>query len=427
MINIIQILEKKSKGLNLSKEEIIFFINGLMENTIKDFQISALLMAIKINGFNDQELIDYSNALLNSGEILPLDENLVDKHSSGGIGDKTSICLLPILGAMGLKIFKISGRGLGYTGGTIDKLESLKGFKIEKSLSELKEMINEIGISITGQIDFLTPADGKIYELRDLTATVDSMPLIAASIISKKLATGSKNILIDIKIGTGAFIDNIEDGKILAELMKKIAKSFDRNLFILFSSMDQPLGNSVGNKQEVLEAIEFLKGNGSDDLKELIKKIATELYSKSKNTSIEEAEKIYEHVIKSGEAFDLQKKWFEKHGIENYEESIEFKPKFRKIINSNETGFVSFKNVKNFGNSLIELGAGRKEKGQKLDFDSGINFFVKKGEKVEKGEKLFEITSSKEIPNSIVESILNNYSFDKEPKKSEVILGEITW
>ncbi|XP_076037874.1 pyrimidine-nucleoside phosphorylase-like [Oratosquilla oratoria] len=214
-----------------------------MDNSIPDFQASSLLMAIKINGFNDDETIDYSRALINSGEVLPLEDDIVDKHSSGGVGDKTTISLLPVLGAMGLKVFKISGRGLGFTGGTIDKLESLDGFKAELSLEQVNNMVNDIGISVTGQTPDLTPADGRIYALRDITGTVDSKHLIAASIISKKIASGAKNILIDLKIGTGAFVDNLEDANELARLMKLIATSFNRNLFVLFSSMNQPLGN----------------------------------------------------------------------------------------------------------------------------------------------------------------------------------------
>lgn len=427
MLNIISIINKKSKGLSLSTEEINFFVNGVMDNSIPDFQASSLLMAIKINGFNDDETIDYSRALINSGEVLPLEDDIVDKHSSGGVGDKTTISLLPVLGAMGLKVFKISGRGLGFTGGTIDKLESLDGFKAELSLEQVNNMVNDIGISVTGQTPDLTPADGRIYALRDITGTVDSKHLIAASIISKKIASGAKNILIDLKIGTGAFVDNLEDANELARLMKLIATSFNRNLFVLFSSMNQPLGNWAGNKAEVVEAIEFLKGNSSKDFSDLIKKISTELYSKAKGTSLEEAESIYIDVLESGKAFELQKVWFHKHGVIDYEKAIEFNPEHRIVINSTEEGYVRFKDVKNFGTALVEIKAGRKTKTDKLDFNSGINFIVKSGERAEKGQPLFEVTSSNIIPDSVIESIKENYEFKSEPFKSEVILGELKW
>ncbi|NQX83286.1 MAG: thymidine phosphorylase [Mycoplasmataceae bacterium] len=427
MESIVKIIDNKSKGLPLSLEEINFFIKGVMNKSIKDYQTSALLMAIKIKGLSDQELIHYARALINSGKKLPLNNELVDKHSTGGIGDKTSITLLPILGSMGLKIFKISGRGLGFTGGTIDKLESIDGFETKLTIKQMNDMVDEIGISITSQTSDLTPADGKIYSLRDVTATVDSSPLIAASIISKKIASGAKNILIDVKIGSGSFINNIEDGKELARLMKLISNDFDRNLFVLFSSMEQPLGINVGNKNEVVEAIEFLKGNWSSDFSILIKKIATELHSKSKNVPLDISSKIYENVISTGKALSLQKIWFKKHKVINFNKEIKFEPKFNVIFNSDESGFVSFKNVKNFGNSLTELKANRKVKNETLDFDSGIKFLVKQGEKAKKGEPLFEVFSSNKISKLVIDSIKENYSFNKESKKLNVILGEVSW
>ncbi|BDU67685.1 MAG: pyrimidine-nucleoside phosphorylase [Candidatus Tyloplasma litorale] len=426
-MNIVEIIDKKSKKLSLTKEEIDFFVNGLMSGIVKDYHAASLLMAIKINGFTDQETINYATALINSGETLPLKNDFVDKHSSGGIGDKTSIALLPILGAMNVKIFKISGRGLGFTGGTIDKLESIKGFNAELGIEKVYKMVEEIGISLTGQTPNLTPADGKIYSLRDITATVDSIPLIAASIISKKIASGAKNILIDMKIGSGAFMKNIEEGQELARLMKLIANKYNRNLFVLFSSMDQPLGFSVGNKLEVIEAIEFLKGNYSIDFYELVKKISIELHSKSKNVSKEESEKIFEEVIKSGTAFKLQKEWFKRHGVSNYEKGIKFEPKFKKIINSEEEGYVFFKNLKNLGNALIALKAGREFKNEKLDFDSGIKFLKKQGEKINKNEPLFEVTSSKEISEEIIQTILKVFDFTNDPIETKVILGEVKW
>ncbi len=426
-LNIIEIIDKKSKGLSLSKEEINYFVNGTTTGNIKDYQLSALLMAIKINEFNDQETVDYARALIESGEVMAVDDELVDKHSSGGIGDKTSLALLPILGSMGLKVFKISGRGLGFTGGTIDKLESMNGFNVELSIDEVNKMVNEIGISITGQTPKLTPADGILYALRDVTATVDSPSLIAASIISKKIASGAKNILIDMKVGTGAFIENIDDAKELARLMKLIANDFDRNLFVLFSSMNQPLGLTAGNKIEVNESVNFLKGNCSNDFSDLVKKISIELYSKTKKVSIENALEKYDEVINSGKALELQKLWFKKHGIINFDKETIYNPKFKFEVKSKNDGYVSFKNVKEIGKALIDINAGRKHKDDKIDFDSGIKFNVKQGEFVNKGDTLFEIYSSNEVPKFVINKLLDNYIFDEKQTKPKVILGEIGW
>ncbi len=427
-MNIVQIINKKSKGLSLSKEEINYFVNGVMDGTIQDYQTSSLLMAIKLKGLTDEETIDYARALVESGDVLPLNEELVDKHSSGGIGDKTTISLLPILGALGLKVFKMSGRGLGFTGGTIDKLESIKGFRTELSIDEVNQMVDEIGISITGQTPKLTPADGKLYALRDVTATVDSFPLIAASIISKKIASGAKNILIDLKVGTGAFVESIEEANELGRLMKVIANSFGRNIFVLFSSMDQPLGWTAGNKIEVIEARDFLKGNNvSNDFSELIKKIATELYSQVKSVSIEEAITKYEEVLSTGKALEKQNEWFTKHGVQDIDEALSYEPSSSLEIKAEEDGFVSFVDTKQFGNALIELKAGRKEKTDVIDFISGLEFKVKTGDEVKTGDTLLVIHSNVEISDKTINIIKENITINDSKKELEIIKGEISW
>ena len=426
-MNFVQVIDKKSKGKKLNAEEIEFFVRGYVNDEIPDYQASAFLMAVKLKGFDDEELIIYTRELINSGETFPLNEELVDKHSSGGIGDKTSIALLPILSAMGLKIFKMSGRGLGFTGGTIDKLESVEGFNAELKVADFKKMVDEIGVSITGQTPKLVPADGKIYALRDITATVDSPQLIAASIISKKIASGAKNILIDLKVGSGAFMENVDDAKELARLMKLIAKDWNRNLFVLISSMSQPLGNYVGNKNEVYEAVESLKGNWPKDFYALIKKISTELYSKSKNVTLEEAEKVFDEVVNSGAALAKQKEWFEKHGVKDFEQSTKFNPAYKETFASDKDGFISFENVKDFGNYLIELKAGRKVKGDKLDFDSGIHFSFKTGDEIKKGQELFYVTSSQPIPDGMLEKIAKLITINENKKDYNVIVDEVTW
>ncbi len=426
-MNIVKIIDNKSKGLSLQTEEINYFVKGVINGEVADYQASALLMAIKLKGFDDDETIAYAKALVESGDVLPLRDDIVDKHSSGGVGDKTSIALLPVLGAMGLKVFKISGRGLGFTGGTIDKLESMDGFKAELTIDEVNEMVEKIGISITSQTPNLTPADGKLYALRDVTATVDSLPLIAASIISKKIASGAKNIIIDLKVGTGAFITNMDDAKELARLMKLIAAEYDRNLFVLFSSMYQPLGYMSGNKIEIQEALDLLKGEGGHDFRRLVRKIAFELYSKAKGVTVTEAAEVYDKVIEDGSAFELAKVWFKEHGVEYFVRATKFKPRYFTNVDSHGKGYVSFKNVKELGNILVDLKAGRKNKEDKLDYNAGIIFKVKAGDMAYDGEPLFTVTSSEPIPQEIIDRIAANYVFTEDKVEHNVLLGEVRW
>ncbi len=426
-MNIVEIINNKSKGLSLSKEEINYFVRGVVEGTIEDYQTSALLMAIKINGMEDQELIDYARALVESGDQLPLNNELVDKHSSGGVGDKTSLILLPVLGAMGVKVFKLSGRGLGFTGGTIDKLEAVEGFKTELSTDELNEMVEQIGISISGQTPNLTPADGKLYALRDVTGTVDSPELIAASIISKKIASGAKNILIDLKVGTGAFTKDVLEAEKLANLMKLIAKEFDRNLFVLFSSMDQPLGFMAGNMVEVVESIEFLKGTQAPDLYDLIRKISTELYSKSMNVSIGKAENRFKEVLEDGSALELQRKWFEKHGVTDFEKATKLKARHTLKIVADKDGYMNYEDTKAIGEVLVDLRAGRKVKTDKLDYYAGIIFKAKNGDKVVEGDTLLIITTTYVDPAQVERAIKETFSITDKPVKQELILGEVSW
>lgn len=427
-MDIISIIDKKSKGLSLSQEEINSFVKLVVEEKIEDYQSSALLMAIKINGLTDEELIFYSKALIESGNTLPLRDDIVDKHSTGGVGDKVSILLLPILGAMGIKVFKISGRGLGFTGGTIDKLDGVDGFKTELSLEELNDMVSDIGISITSQTPNLVPADGILYKLRDVTATVDSLPLIAASIISKKIATGAKNILVDLKVGSGAFVSNLEEAQELARLMKLVAKEYERDLFVLFTSMHQPLGYMAGNLIEVNESMDALaEGLWAPDLKEIIKKIATELYAKVKGVTKKEANKKFEDIIKSGEAAKLQKTWFKSHGVTNFVNSTKLKSRNVVSVKADKAGYVTFTDVKEIGFALIDIKAGRKTKDDEIDYHSGVIFKAKMGDFVEKGQELFTVTSVLVEPDKTAERIKACYEIVQAKPKVKHILGEVTW
>jgi pyrimidine-nucleoside phosphorylase len=262
-------------------------------------------MAVKINGMSDREIFDYTQALLDSGNIYDLDDNMTfDKHSTGGVGDKVSLALVPILGAMGMKTVKITGRGLGFTGGTADKLESIPGFRIEQTIAETVKQFNNSGMAIVNTTEDLVPADKKIYSLRDVTGTVDSIPLIAASIMSKKIASGSKFIFIDMKFGSGAFMKTLEEAKELAQKMKAIGEYFDRKVFVAFTSMNQPLGYTIGNAIEVLEAVEIINGDGAEDAHELIVKIAAEIFSVANDVTYEEAVIKVETVMHDGSAND---------------------------------------------------------------------------------------------------------------------------
>lgn len=426
-MNFVNIIDKKSKGLELTKEEINFFVDGYMDESIPDYQVSSLLMAIKINGFTDAEVVEYARALIDSGETLPLKKDYVDKHSSGGVGDKTSLILLPVLAAMGLKIFKLSGRGLGFTGGTLDKLDSIENFDSNLTIEKMTEIVESIGCSITGQSPKLTPADGKIYALRDITATVDSIPLIAASIISKKIASGAKNILIDLKVGTGAFINNLEEANELARVMKLIASSLDRDLYVLFSNMDQPLGKAAGNKIEVKEAVDFMNGIYSEDIYLLIEKISTELYKKSKGVSLEEAKAKFNEVIEGGIAKEKQIEWFKAQGAEWFEGQLQYNPSFIKEYTANQEGYVSIKDNKIFGNILIELKAGRKQKGDALNLESGIEILVKTGDKVTADTPLFKIYNTEEVSEDIVQAVRDNIIVSDEKVEFNIILGALEW
>ena len=277
------IIEKKKNKNTLTKEEISLFVNGYVNNEIPDYQVASLLMAIVLNGMNDEEVTNLTLAMANSGDKMEYNFKAVDKHSTGGVGDKTTLIVAPIVASLGCKVTKMSGKGLGFTGGTIDKLESIPGFRVQLSEEDFIHQINEINIALISQTKNIAPADKKIYALRDVTATVDSIPLIASSIMSKKIASGASNLVLDVKVGTGAFMKNIEDAKKLAITMVNIGKNANINTLAILSNMNQPLGNNIGNVLEVKEAIEVLEGNGPIDLKELSIELATYMVSLYKN------------------------------------------------------------------------------------------------------------------------------------------------
>ncbi|BDV03453.1 MAG: pyrimidine-nucleoside phosphorylase [Candidatus Hepatoplasma scabrum] len=428
--NITEIINKKANKKELTDQEIDFFVNNLHKN-IKKYQVSAMLMAIKINGLNDRELITYHNAILNSGKILDLDENRFDKHSTGGLGDKVSIILAPILEAMGIKFWKLSGRGLGFTGGTIDKLESIKKFNTDYSLKAILKKDNANHNLIIGQSKNLIPADKYTYSIRDTSGSVDSTELIAASVMSKKIAMGAKNILIDLKVGSGAFFKTLNQAEKLGKKLRLIGEKSNRNIYIIYTNMNEPLGKSIGNSIEVKEAISFLKNEYKDEkLEKIISKIAIEFYIKKNNVSLKEAQEKYDHILKKHKGYDafLNILQNQKVKIKDFNEDKIFLPKHSYRIIANKSGYFKFKNLEDLGYFLIEIKAGRKNDHDSIYSHAGVDFFVKNGDFINKGDLLAKIYSKERLTEEQIRRFENTYFLtDKKVEIEEIILKEEKW
>lgn len=394
------IIEKKKSGKELSKEEISFFINGYVREKIPDYQVSALLMAICINGMTSEETAELTKAMLESGEKLDLSAISgikVDKHSTGGVGDKTTLIVLPIVAACGVYVPKMSGRGLGYTGGTIDKLESIPGFRFSLTKEEFFRLVNQVGFSITHQSGNLVPADKKIYALRDVTATVESIPLIASSIMSKKLALGSDCILLDVKTGSGAFMKDFESSLNLAKTMVEIGKSSQKETAAVITNMDSPLGNAVGNSLEVIEACETLKGHGPEDLTKLSIYLAANMLYLAGKGSLSKCKELASDAIDNGTAFSKLKELISAQGgdIEVLDNYTKFpQAKFFKEIISDSEGYITDLNAEKCGTVSVVLGAGRENKDSEIDLSAGIVFSKKIGDYVKPGDIIAKIYSS---------------------------------
>ena len=419
----IEIIQKKKNGLELTKEELEFVVEKYVSGEIPDYQMSALLMAIVLNGMTDEETINLTKIMKNSGDILELNEIdgiKVDKHSTGGVGDKTTLVLAPLLATVGLKVVKMSGRGLGHTGGTIDKLESIKGFNTSLSIDEVIKQVNEIGVAVVGQTGNLVPADKKIYALRDVTATVDSIPLIASSIMSKKLAVSSDVILLDIKVGNGALMQTIDDARKLANLMIKIGKSENRKTVCVLSNMDEPLGEMIGNATEVIESIDTLKGNGPKDLNELVLTLGGLIVSLAKNISVEEAKEDLDNNLKNGQAYLKFKEMVYAQGgdIDNINLS-----KKSISIKSKDEGFIKSIGTLNLGEILKEMGAGRIKKEDKINHKIGMKIHKKVGDYIKKDEEL--VTLYTEDNNYNIDKILKCFNISKEKCDKEPLIYEI--
>ncbi len=408
------IISKKKKGEELTTAEINFFVEGFTKGEIPDYQVSALMMAIYFQKMNKRETADLTMAMVNSGDKLNLDKIKgvkVDKHSTGGVGDSISLVLTPMVAACGVPVAKMSGRGLGHTGGTIDKLESFKGFSVELSEEKFMENVNNIGIAIASQTANLAPADKKLYALRDVTATVDNMSLIASSIMSKKIASGADGIVLDVKVGDGAFMKTPEDAKALAEEMVDIGKHVGRETVAVISDMDQPLGFAVGNSLEVIEAIETLKGHGPEDLLNLALTIGSNMLMIAKKAgNFEEGKKMLLATIENGSAIEKLKEFVKAQGgDERMVDNTDLFPKAKyemKVI-ANKDGIISKINAEKVGVIAMELGAGRATKDSVIDLSVGIVFSKKRGEKVNCGDCLGIVyANSKEKGETAVEKLL---------------------
>jgi len=424
------IIEKKRNGKVLSEEEIRFFVDGYTSGEIPDYQASALLMAIFFKQMNYKETLNLTLAMKESGDQMDLSAIpgiKADKHSTGGVGDKTTLCLAPMVAALGVKTAKMSGRGLGHTGGTIDKLESFTGFSTSLSEKTFVDNVNSIGLAITGQTGNITPADKKIYALRDVTATVDNVSLIASSIMSKKLAAGSDVIVLDVKAGSGAFMKTVSKAKELAEVLVKIGRGAKKKTYAVISDMSQPLGNAVGNSLEVIEAIDLLKGNGPKDLYELCLELGSIMVigaglANNKKT----AKQMLSDVIDSGEAFEKFKAFVCAQGGESSEVDDPWKlVKVKKIVEvkSEVSGYVKKIDCEEMGISVMMLGGGREKKGDTIDKNVGLIINKKIGDKVEKGDTLVKLyVNDEKHLEEVINKIKTSYEFsDKEVNKPKLI------
>ena len=400
----IDIIIKKRENEELSKEEINFFVKGFTNGEIPDYQASAWAMAVLLNGMSARETTDLTLAIAHSGETLDLSEVVdiaVDKHSSGGVGDKTTLVVLPIAVACGLPVGKMSGRGLGFSGGTLDKLESIPGFRVDLSTEEFKKQLGEIGVVLSGQSVNLAPADGKLYALRDVTGTVPSLPLIASSIMSKKIAAGAQAIVLDVKLGLGAFMHNLEEARELGEIMVSIGQLAGRRTIALLSDMNQPLGYAVGNALEVVETIETLHGGGPADFREHCLHVGAQMLiigEKAKDEA--SAREMVEKVLSNGQAFaKFRELVIAQGGDVSYIDHPEKLPKAKLIekVKAPRSGYLAQIHARLVGEASVSLGAGRAKKTDSVDHAVGIVIHHKVGDIIEKGEPLFSIHANDSV------------------------------
>ncbi|MDL2248192.1 pyrimidine-nucleoside phosphorylase [Tyzzerella sp. OttesenSCG-928-J15] len=396
-MRMVDVIAKKRGGGKLSKEEIAFVVEGFTNGSVPDYQMSAFLMAVCFMGMDKEETAWLTMEMANSGDVVDLSkiEGIkVDKHSTGGVGDKTTLVISPIVAACGVPVAKMSGRGLGHTGGTVDKLEAIPGFRTAFSKDEFLNIVNKIGICVAGQSGNLAPADKKIYALRDVTATVESLPLIASSIMSKKIAAGSNAILLDVKTGSGAFMKTLEDSIALAKAMVEIGESVGRNTVALITDMDIPLGNNIGNILEVTEAADVLKGNGPKDLTEVCVRLAVEMLMLAQKGSEAQCRQMVSEAISSGAGLNKFKEMIEAQGgnadvIDDY--SKFGKAEITLFATAEKDGYITAMNAEGIGIASSLLGAGREKEDSIIDYTAGITLCKKYGDYVSKGDVIAEL------------------------------------
>ena len=428
----VDVIERKRDGYALSEEEIAFFVRGYTDGKIPDYQAAALLMAIVLRGMDETETAILTDQMMHSGETVDLKKIpgiKVDKHSTGGVGDKTSLVLGPLVAACGGKLAKMSGRGLGHTGGTLDKMESIPGTRIALSDEEFTNQVKKIGIAIIGQTAEIDPADKKLYALRDVTATVESIPLIASSIMSKKLASGSDAILLDVKYGSGAFMKNVEDARKLAKAMVAIGDKLGRDTKAVITSMEEPLGFAVGNNLEVKEAIETLKGRGPQDLVELCKTAGALMLVQSHIAADkEEGERLIQEAIENGKGFEKFKEFIGAQGgdVSYLDDDSKFPvAKYIHEITSPKAGYITRIDALGIGLSAMKLGAGRAELTDPIDYTAGIVLKKKVGDYVEEGVVLALAYTNKEEVAEVLRDIGGCFLYSKKKKAAPALIKDI--
>ncbi|MDM5303845.1 pyrimidine-nucleoside phosphorylase [Bacillus subtilis] len=432
-MRMVDIIIKKQNGKELTTEEIQFFVNGYTDGSIPDYQASSLAMAIFFQDMSDRERADLTMAMVNSGETIDLSaiEGIkVDKHSTGGVGDTTTLVLAPLVAALDVPVAKMSGRGLGHTGGTIDKLEAIDGFHVELSKDEFIKLVNRDKVAVIGQSGNLTPADKKLYALRDVTGTVNSIPLIASSIMSKKIAAGADAIVLDVKTGAGAFMKTEEDAAELAKAMVRIGNNVGRQTMAVISDMSQPLGFAIGNALEVKEAIDTLKGEGPEDLHELVLTLGSQMVVLAKKAdTLDEARVKLEEVMKNGKALEKFKDFLKNQGGDS---SIVDEPSklpqaaYQIDVPAKEAGFVSEIVADEIGVAAMLLGAGRATKEDEIDLAVGIMLRKKVGDKVEKGEPLVTLYANRDNVDEVMAKVYDNIRIAAEAKAPKLIHTLIT-
>ncbi|MCR5307542.1 MAG: pyrimidine-nucleoside phosphorylase [bacterium] len=430
-MNMIDIISKKRDNYKLSKEEIDYFINGYVKGEVPDYQVSSLLMAIFLNGLDDDETFNLTMSMLHSGEVMDLskiDGIKADKHSTGGVGDKVSLVLGPIIASFGVKLAKMSGRGLGHTGGTLDKLESIPGFNINISNERFINQVNTIGLSIIGQTKNLVPADKLLYALRDVTATVDSIPLIASSIMSKKLASGADIIVLDVKVGSGAFMKTIDDALKLSKLMVKIGNKAGKHVSCIITDMDEPLGLAIGNNLEVIEAVKTLEGKGPKDLVDVVVKLCSKILIKAKlyKSEKEASLAILEH-INNGSALKKLKDMVAAQDGDNsliFDTNLFPKSKYIYEVKSKKKGYITHMDALKLGIASMHMGAGRVKKEDSINYNVGIVLNKKTNDYVNINDALCYLHMDK-IDDDIIKEVYSAYEFGDKQVEIKTIYEEV--